>query len=268
METPNSPAKQGLFSALARHEVAHTEGNTIEPSQGLRPRLPNRFEMIDANMDTPPFEEQHSETSISSPNSGFSKNTQEEVGLHAVKSSFPQENASKPEDKFQYLALSPEPERALRRSNDRIPEAEPQFRGIWTEGHEDKLASGITGFKPPSQDSLQPSSAIKVPQEKTIIEKLTTVEREILREIHSSKPSLPTSDRQTGLTPRMQPVQALKSPTVEKTTPPNIEIHIGKIEVRAQIQASPPKQEKISAPARNDVALQAYLQSRSRGARS
>lgn len=269
METTNTPAKQGLFSTLANHEVGQSEINTIETNPGLRPRLPNRYEALNAKVETPSFEEQQSETSITPPKPGFREESSEPVGLRAVKSSLPQENSFQPENRFQYRAPSPESARPLGHPNARIPEAEPpQFRGVWTSDHEDKSSTGAIGFKPPAHDSLQPSRAIKVPQEKSITEKLTTVERETLREIHALKPSMPQFDRQTGLIPKMQPVQALMSPSMEKASQPNIEIHIGRIEVRANIQATQPKPEKMPAQETNGAALQAYLQSRSRGARS
>ncbi|WP_020160082.1 hypothetical protein [Methylobacter marinus] len=269
METTNPPAKQSLFSALAHHEVAQSEGNTIESNQGLRPRLPNRFEMIDANMDTPPFEEQQSETSLSSPKPGFREESSEAIGLRTVKSSFPQENSLQPKVSSQYQVPPSELARTLGQPNYQIPEAEPQFKGVWTSDHENKFSSGANKFMPPAPNSLQLSHANELPKEKkTITEKLTTVERETLREIHALKPSIPQSGRQTGLIPKMQPVQTLISPAIENAHQPNIEIHIGRIEVRANIQATQPKPEKTAAPATNDGALQAYLQSRSRGARS
>lgn len=269
MDTTNTSAKQGLFSTLARHEVGQSEVNTIESSRGLRPRLPNRFEALDANMDTPPFEEQQSETSISSSaNAGFSAARSEAVGLPAVKSSFTQENLLQPEDRFQYLPPSQAPAHFLGQPNDRTPEAGPQSARIWTSDHKEKFSAEAKAFTPPTPNSLQPSRAIELPHEKSITEKLTTVERETIREIHSSKTSMPQPGLQPGSIPRIQPVQRLMSPAVEKASQPNIEIHIGRIEVRAHIQATQPKLEKISASATNDGSLQLYLRGRSRGARS
>jgi hypothetical protein len=115
---------------------------------------------------------------------------------------------------------------------------------------------------------LQPSHAIEVPHEKSITEKLTTVERETIREIDSLETSMLQPSRQTESIPRIQPVQTLMSPAVEKASQPNIEIHIGRIEVRAHIQATQPKPEKMPNSATNDGTLQLYLLGRSRGARS
>ena len=269
MDTTNTPAKQGLFSTLARHEVDHSDVNTIESRQSLRPRLPNRFEALDANVDTPPFEEQQLETSISSsPNPGFSEAPSDAVGLPAVKSFFPQDDSVQPDDRSQYRSPLPEPARALGQPNDRIPEARPQAARIWTSGHDEKSTAGATAFTPPTPNFLQPSKAIEVPHKKSITEKLTTVERETIREMHSLGTSIPQSGLQPGSIPRIQPVQTLMSPAVEKASQPNIEIHIGRIEVRAHIQATQPKPEKMPASATNDGTLQLYLLSRSRGARS
>lgn len=268
METTNTPPKHGLLSELARHEVGPSDVLSGESSQGLRPRLPNRFEALDAKVETLPFEEQQSETSISSPKFGFTEEPSEAVGLRAVKSSFPQENLLQPDDRFQYRVPSLEPARALRQPNELTPEAGPQFRRIKSSEYDTKFSAGAAGSTPPAANSLLPSRAVELPKEQSITEKLTTVERETIREIHSLKTSISQSGRLSGLVPQMQPVQVLASPAMEKASPPNIEIHIGRIEVRAHIQAPQPKPEKMSAPATNDGALQAYLRGRSRGARS
>lgn len=268
METSNTPVKQGLLASLASHETGQAELNANNSNQGLRPRLPNRFEGLDAKMDTASIEEQPSETSIASSKPGFINNPLETVGLQAVKSSGLHEHLFQPKDKSDLLASSLEPVQAIAQRNAGIPEAESQFRGIWTADHRNIISTEAIGFKPPVPDSSPRSRPIELSKDRLITEKLTTVERETLREIHSLQPSIPKSERHTGLLPKMQAVQAQMPLVKEQASQPNIEIHIGRIEVRANIQATQPKPEKMPVQATNEGALQAYLQNRSRGARS
>lgn len=246
------------------HEI-----NTIESNQGLRPRLPNRFEVLDANVDTPPFEEQQSETSILSPKpDNFSIEPSQSIGQRTVQLTGEQENARQPGDKFQYRPLSPEPMRAVERPLGGNSEIKPkQFTLNKTSDHGDKLTVEGNKLISTKPESLTPCRDGELPKEKSSTEKITTIEHEALRERHSLKPSMPQFPKQSKLVPRMLPVQALM-PQAEKPPEPTIEIHIGRIEVRAQILASQPKPEKTPTPSTDNSSLQAYLNNRSRGARS
>ncbi|MEQ1528379.1 MAG: hypothetical protein ABL925_03620 [Methylococcales bacterium] len=268
MNSVNLPIKQGLFSALVNHEVGQSEINSNESSQGLRPRLPNRFEVLDTNIDTPSIEEQQSETSITSPKTNNREESSESIGLRTTNLPIPHENSFQHKETINNPIPSLEPTHTLRPHKNQLLESEAQLGRIRTENHVDKLPSINNRLKPLNPGSLQTNRTIEDKQEKPIAEQSTIVERETLREIHALKPSLPETRRQTGLMPKMQPVQAFMSPLKEKASQPNIEIHIGRIEVRANTQESQTKPDKMTTSVTNDNSLQFYLQSRSRGARS
>ncbi|MBK6958405.1 MAG: hypothetical protein IPH22_08545 [Nitrosomonas sp.] len=273
MKTANTPAKQSLFSVLANHEIAQTEVNAIGSSQsGLRPRLPSRYETLDANFNDLTIEEQSSEVSKTLSSSGLGVGSPSAIGSRDFKTSFPQDNVSQPGSAPQYQsqlsADSPVAERISIKSNDQDLDTRTQLTPVRISDQQDKLSTGVNGHMSPVPNVLQTPQAVKLPQEKSITERLAAVERETIREIHSLNPLLPQSDRQSRLIPQKQLVQAPELVTKEKGSQTNIEIHIGRIEVRANIQAIQPKLEKTPAsPAGND-SLHAYLRNRSRGSRS
>jgi hypothetical protein len=119
-------------------------------------------------------------------------------------------------------------------------------------------------FQPESMQAQREHTSLS---EKTIIERTHNFERETIHEIRPSGLFGQISDRSAGVTPKQIPVQN-PIPKTEKAPEPTIEIHIGRIEVRAQVQAVPAKPEQAPIPSADNRSLQAYLFNRSRGGRS
>ncbi|MGH8547065.1 MAG: hypothetical protein ACRERU_00365 [Methylococcales bacterium] len=273
MEAASAPINPGLFAALAAREVAQPAGASgQEPTQGLRPRLPNPCETFDLNRDNPPLEEQV-ETSAPAP-SPQSAIAESGLGAHRLQplvSDPVGEHPSRPAKRFQPRRHTrygeAEFSRDERQDDDQTRDRRPLASGIFGTPGPDKPSPGsIESFRPEMAHTQSQRPQPLVP-EQTITERMNTFEREIIHEIRPAGLFAQTADRSAGVSPRLVPAHALIPPAV-KSPEPSIEIHIGRIEVRAQVQATPAKQEKTPAASTDNRSLQAYLLNRSRGARS
>lgn len=282
MAVADSSAKSSLFANLVAQELP--PGSSEIPSEnrlGLNPRLLNPFETLRFNHEyqanVEPIEILAEEQL---PRAGFSE-------------SAPRSGYRRSE------TWAPDMTGALFNQSSRV--IEPDARrdtttSQWTPGQ--KLAADTANDKPQLNSSvaqnksidgaLNPLPAAKIPRntEADASRPIQAFNNERVHAVaeavnHRIKPSPhlgQTPEANSLLHPRLipaephlpgrlQPEQA-KMPEVEKPAEPTIEIHIGRIEVRAQIQPAPSKSERVQSPSADTGGLQAYLQNRTRGARS
>jgi hypothetical protein len=273
MDATNTPAKPALFSSLVAHEMTQaTSSQRGESNLGLRPRLLTVYEMFDQNRDMPQsFEEQAEiQQSPQSMQPRIGKPESAANSLQPPVSAYIQEHSPQPVNmpKFREFGQFDVPEF----SHDRQP-------GYNQTPDEQPLAVRILGASAAQKANSTPISSEFQPElmqaqrghaslpEKTIVERTHNFERETIHEIRPSGLFGHMSDRSADVTPKQIPVQTL-IPQTEKAPEPTIEIHIGRIEVRAQVQATPAKPEQTPIPSADNRSLQAYLFNRSRGGRS
>jgi hypothetical protein len=274
MQTLNTPTKPTLFSSLIAHEVTQTNGvNQREPIQGIRPQLPNAFEMFDLNRDAQPSFEEQAETQAPAQ---LTQNGIEKAGLdinglqpHVSASiqELPSQPGSMPKPKRQGQSGVPEFSHDKQQGDNQTPDEQPlavRILGTATVQMSNDAPIASNNFQPESMQAQRGHASLP---EKTIVERTHNFERETIHEIRPSSLFGHISDRSAGVTPKQMPVQTLM-PQTEKAPEPTIEIHIGRIEVRAQVQATPAKPEQTPIPSADNRSLQAYLFNRSRGGRS
>lgn len=285
MEAANTPTKPTLFSSLVAHEVTQpTSNERREPNHGLRPRLPNTFEMFDLNRDAQsPFEEQ---VEIPVPTqltqNGIGKTGLDTNGLQPIVSTPIQEhppqpvNMPKPKGHGQFDV--PEFSHNGQQGYNQTPDEQPlaaRILGAATAQMSNKSPIDSVTLQPELTQAQREHDSLT---ERTIVERTHNFEREIIHEIRPGGLFEQRTDQNVGVKPLLKPTKTLNTtrlsptqtliPQTEKSPEPTIEIHIGRIEVLAQVQAPPSKPEKTPAPSTNNGGLQAYLFNRSRGGRS
>ena len=274
MEAANTPAKPALFSSLVAHEInqaTNSEGG--ESNRGLRPRLLTVYEMFEQNRDTPQsFEEQAEiQESPQSIQPGIGKSESAASRLQPPVSARIQEHSPQPVNmpksrghgQFGVPEFSHDRQQGYNQTPDEQPLA---VRILGTEVAQRSNGAPIdsNNFQP---EPLQAQRGLVSLPEKTIVERTHNFERETIHEIRPSGLFEQVSNSSVGVAPKQIPVQT-SIPQAGKAPGPTIEIHIGRIEVRAQVQAVPAKPEQTPIPSVDNRSLQAYLFNRSRGGRS
>jgi hypothetical protein len=273
MEATNTPAKPALFSSLVAHEITQaTSSERGESNQGLRPRLLTVYEMFDQNRDTPQsFEEQAEiQESPHSMQPGIGKPESAASWLQPPVSPYRQEHLSQPENmpksrEFGQFSV-PEFSHDKQQGDNQIPDEQPLAVRILGVSAAQKASNSTISNELQPEPMQQRRKQVSLP-ERILVERTHNFERETIHEIRPSGLFGHISDRSAGVTPKQIPVQN-PIPKMEKAPEPTIEIHIGRIEVRAQVQATPAKLEQTPTPSADNRSLQAYLFNRSRGGRS
>lgn len=296
METAGSPTKPGLFSTLVAHEMARTSNaNLLEPSLGLRPRLASPFETFEANSGNQAPEEL---IENSAEESAHGANDTEPRGkIDYQQSNIDPSQINNPLNKIHTLSNAQSIEPLIKWDSRLVHDLKPEEHEYATQvvgtvrpdtppsKNQDTAYSEIKPAKSADNSFILPKESTKVESkislqpERIINERINAVERkEIIHEIKPLGLFEQRKDQNVGVKPLQKSTETLNithlSPTqpliqqAEKSPEPIIEIHIGRIEVRAQVQASPSKPEKTTVPATSNAGLQAYLQGRSKGARS
>ncbi len=273
METTGTPAQSGLFSTLTSHESARPSGGGSELNQGVRPRLPSRFEALDLNLVIPPLEEQIERATPRPAESSYEKPAVETgpppVAHPGLTGEFGSRPVYVPHQRVPPLREEPWTSPGPRPVEDQLIGNHPLDRGIRVSNSLEKSSPGSHGLGMPTPDPASPFRSMERPAVKTIVETRNTVASEATqqatRPVGSSKRA---AEQLGGLAPRFNVTQPLSNQAMETPREPVIEIHIGRIEVRAQIQAAPTKPARTPAATTDNGSLQLYLRSRARGARS
>jgi len=230
----------GLFAGLAREQLAPSP---LAPGN-LRPRLPLPFEVAPAGFEG---EEELAGADLEAALPG-------PRAVPAALEAGPSVRAPERSDRPPVLPMALAPPRS-----DVLPPAERKGRTI-------------------SRESLPPTPMVPPPmaateRHHTLQERMVRVESTVLRERSPAAPSGPIAtasrspDGQFRLKPLLpMPAPALPSLPAARVEEPTIEIHIGRVEVRAQLAPATPSPAARAEPP--DQRLASYLSGRSRGARS
>jgi hypothetical protein len=271
-QAPVPAPQSGLFGLLAERQLAQHAG----PFPGsLRPWLPYSFDGPSsvAELEPPPAELRSDADDVSQPSLAPRRGQRDEVRQMAAPPPF-SVATTRPFD--QPSATEPRP--PLRRDGTPAtvrPEALPLVDP--TDSPKTVASSSRTAHVPEVVERLAPgrASAPAVGAEPRVHtrDRRVTVEHAARGErplppslVPSSTVRVRESTSPVRLTPRVPPVAPPFTQQRETRAEPTIEIHIGRIDVRAQ--TAPAARAVAEAPAAPDDRLAAYLRRRGTGARS
>lgn len=292
METSPAQANPGLFSTLLAHEAMPPNGSLFEAASGLRPRLTNPFEAFDIKQ-----EDRIAEELIEAPSrQKFSGSDQNEKQAKAEYQQLapwhPTGTYLTDPDDDNHTGLnvqSTKPDEVSKsdRSRDDLGRNPPPFASkkfVYAElnsngSHAKPKPNEKPSHTHPRKDPSASQQRFVRQPEQIVNVHVNGTDREINREMKPDRSFEPKPVQMTGVKPLLKPTEVWQSrfldsapmpnsPTEKKTPDHTIEIHIGRIEVRAQIQTTPSRQEKAPVSTAESRSLQAYLNNRSRGTRS
>lgn len=258
--TPTTAPAGGLFEQLAKQQLAPEP-----PRHGLRPQLPYPFE------DIPPSFRVEGEQDAASPSMSPTDSHPARDRAQRAKHEAPQLTAVD----SPLVSTAPAPVSRARESSYAQPRqsistnateqprtAAPSPLDEWSEplSHRPTIAPALRSESPPDRPH-SPEASIQV---------TTTVAHaaaEVPPATAASKNQAPPAFELPRLKPRLPTPPAPVTPAQrQEASEPTIEIHIGRVEVRAQVAPSTPPPPQRPAPA--DQRLAAYLSNRGNGARS